>query len=247
MVKRDVATGGDVARPARSVQTATPDETASSTARAAADTGRCQSRSRRPATNVAGVLDVVSNTPSIASRTSPISRRRVCGSFCRHRRTTVRTVAGTSSGSLVTFRSDFITEASVSDTSSPWTGISVLAARIRTLIHQCRVRTARFLHPRLFRSQLPSAAAALEGKPTGALAFRAFLRHRSTLVSFLRPGGLRCTRPRVSLPAPVAPRSSAAYRRTAAGSGALPPAGASSTAHASPTGPRFSPAAAGDS
>ena len=127
------------------------------------------------------------------------------------------------------------------------TGISVLAARIRTLIHQCRVRTARFLHPRLFRSQLPSAAAALEGKPTGALAFRAFLRHRSTLVSFLRPGGLRCTRPRVSLPAPVAPRSSAAYRRTAAGSGALPPAGASSTAHASPTGPRFSPAAAGDS
>ena len=128
-----------------------------------------------------------------------------------------------------------------------FTGISVLAARIRTLIHQCRVRTARFLHPRLFRSQLPSAAAALEGKPTGALAFRAFLRHRSTLVSFLRPGGLRCTRPRVSLPAPVAPRSSAAYRRTAAGSGALPPAGASSTAHASPTGPRFSPAAAGDS
>ena len=49
------------------------------------------------------------------------------------------------------------------------------------------------------------------------------------------------------LPAPAAPRSSAACRRTAAGSDALLPAGASSTAHASPAGPRFSPAAAGDS
>ena len=37
-------------------------------------------------------------------------------------------------------------------------------------------------------------------RPTGAPAFRAFLRHRSTLVPFLRQGGLRCTRPRVSLP-----------------------------------------------
>ena len=53
--------------------------------------------------------------------------------------------------------------------------------------------------------------------------------------------------PRVSLPAPAAPRSSATCRRTAVGSDALPPAGASSTWHASPTGLRFSPAAAGDS
>ena len=61
------------------------------------------------------------------------------------------------------------------------------------------------------------------------------------------PGGLRCTRPRVSLPAPAAPRSSAASRRRAAGSDALPPAGASSTWHASPAGLRFSPVAAEDS
>ena len=51
----------------------------------------------------------------------------------------------------------------------------------------------------------------------------------------------------VSLPAPVAPRSSAASRRRVAGSDDLPPAGASSTWHASPAGLRFSPAAAGDS
>ena len=53
--------------------------------------------------------------------------------------------------------------------------------------------------------------------------------------------------PRVSLPGPVAPRSSAACRRTAAGSDALPPAGASSTSRASPAGLRFSPAAAASS
>ena len=53
--------------------------------------------------------------------------------------------------------------------------------------------------------------------------------------------------PRVSLPAPAAPRSAAASRRRAAGSDALLRAGASSTAHASPAGPRFSPVAAGDS
>ena len=55
------------------------------------------------------------------------------------------------------------------------------------------------------------------------------------------------TRPRVSLPAPAAPRSSAASRRRAAGSDDLPSAGASSTWHASPAGLRFSPAAAEDS
>ena len=124
-------------------------------------------------------------------------------------------------------------------------GISVLAARSRTLIHQRRLRTARFLHPTLFRSQLPSAGAALDGKPTGAPAFRVFLRQRSTRVPCLR----RCValRPRVSLLAPAAPRSSAACRRTVAWSDVLPPAGTSSTAHASPAGPQFSPAAAGDS
>ena len=52
--------------------------------------------------------------------------------------------------------------------------------------------------------------------------------------------------PRISLPAPAAPRSSAASRRKAAGSDNLPPAGASSTWHASPAGLQFSPTAAGD-
>ena len=66
---------------------------------------------------------------------------------------------------------------------------TVLAARIRTLLHQRRLRTTRFLHPTLFRSQLPSAGAALNGKPTGAAAFRAFLRHRSTRVPCLRHAG----------------------------------------------------------
>ena len=54
-------------------------------------------------------------------------------------------------------------------------------------------------------------------------------------------------RPRVSLPALAAPRSSAACRRTAAGSDVLLPGGASSTGRASRAGPRSSPAAAGDS
>ena len=53
--------------------------------------------------------------------------------------------------------------------------------------------------------------------------------------------------PRVSLPAAAAPRSAATCRRTAAGLDVLPPAGASSTWHASRAGPRSSPAAAGDS
>ena len=53
--------------------------------------------------------------------------------------------------------------------------------------------------------------------------------------------------PRVRLPAPAAPRSAATCRRTAAGLDVLPPAGASSTWHASRAGPRSSPAAAGDS
>ena len=74
-----------------------------------------------------------------------------------------------------------------------------------------------------------------------------FLRHRSILVPFLRRWGFRCTRARVSLPAPAAPRSSAASRRRAADLDDLPPAGASSTWHASPAGLRLSPAAAGDS
>ena len=119
------------------------------------------------------------------------------------------------------------------------------ARRIRAFTHQHASPHARFLHRTLFRSQLPSGGAALDGKPTGAPAFRVFLRHRSTRVPCLRR--FVALRPRVSLLAPAAPRSSAACRRTAAGSDAPLPAGASSTAHASPAGPRFSLAAAGDS
>ena len=119
------------------------------------------------------------------------------------------------------------------------------ASRIRAFIHQHASPHARFLQRTLFRSQLPSAGAALDGKPTGAPASRVFLRHRSTRVPCLRR--FVALRPRVSLLAPAVPRSSAACRRTAAGSDDLPPAGASSTAHASPAGPQFSPAGAGDS
>ena len=90
------------------------------------------------------------------------------------------------------------------------------------------------------------AEAALDVEPTRAPAFRAVLRHRSTLVPFLRQAASLHSS-RVSLPGQVAPRSSAACRRTAAGSDALPPGGASSTLRASPAGPRSSPAAAGDS
>ena len=143
---------------------------------------------------------------------------------------------------------------------APLSGISVLGARIRTLIrdlhfahrisaftHQHASPYARFLQRTLFCSQLPSVWAALDGKPTGAAAFRAFLRHRCTRVPCLRHEGFVALSPRVSLPARVAPRSFAACRRTAAGSDALPPARASSTAHASPAGLQFSPTAAGDS
>ena len=90
------------------------------------------------------------------------------------------------------------------------------------------------------------AEAALDVEPTRAPAFRAVLRHRSTLVPFLRQAASLHSS-RVSLPGQVAPRSSAACRRTAAGSDDLPPGGASSTLRASPAGPRSSPAAAGDS
>ena len=113
------------------------------------------------------------------------------------------------------------------------------------IIQQHASPHARFLQRTLFRSQLQSAGAALDGKPTGAPASRVFLRHRSTRVPCLRR--FVALRPRVSLLAPAAPRSSAACRRTAAGSDDLPPAGASSTAHASPAGPQFSRAGAGDS
>ena len=62
----------------------------------------------------------LSNAPCIARRTSPMSRSRSFGSFSRQRHSTVLMAGGTSSDSVLTLTSDFITDASVSDTSSPW-------------------------------------------------------------------------------------------------------------------------------
>ena len=118
------------------------------------------------------------------------------------------------------------------------------ARRIRAFITPTRLSARQISSSHV--ASLP-VEAALDVEPTRAPAFRASLRHRSTPMLFLRQADFVALRPGVSRPAPVAPRSSAACRRTAAGSDDLPPAGASSTAHASPGGLRFSPAAAEDS
>ena len=125
-------------------------------------------------------------------------------------------------------------------------GISILPTGSGPLYTNTPLRTPDLFSARYSAPNSRQSGAALDGKPTGAAAFRAFLRHRSTRVPFLRHEGFVALSPRVSLPARVAPRSFAACRRTADGSDALPPAGASSIAHPSPAGPRFSPAAAGD-
>ena len=127
------------------------------------------------------------------------------------------------------------------------TGISVLPAPDGPLYTRRAAERTKLLSSHIRPAPEAVTSARADVRPTGAPAFRAFLRHRSTRVPFLRQAGFVALSPRVSLPAPVAPRSSAASRRTAAGSDALPPAGASSTAHASPAAPRSSPAAAGDS
>ena len=126
-------------------------------------------------------------------------------------------------------------------------GISVLPAPDGPLYTRRAAERTKLLSSHIRPAPEAVTSARADVRPTGAPAFRAFLRHRSTRVPFLRQAGFVALSPRVSLPAPVAPRSSAASRRTAAGSDALPPAGASSTAHASPAAPRSSPAAAGDS
>ena len=126
-------------------------------------------------------------------------------------------------------------------------GISVLPAPDGPLYTRRAAERTKLLSSHIRPAPEAVTSARADVRPTGAPAFRAFLRHRSTRVPFLRQAGFVALSPRVSLPAPVAPRSSAASRRKAAGSDALPPAGASSTAHASPAAPRSSPAAAGDS
>ena len=52
--------------------------------------------------------------------------------------------------------------------------------RIRAFIHQHASPHARFLQRTLFCPNSRQSGAALDGTPTGAAAFRAFLRHRST-------------------------------------------------------------------
>ena len=123
-------------------------------------------------------------------------------------------------------------------------GISVLPAPDGPLYTRRAAERTKLLSSHIRPAPEAVTSARADVRPTGAPAFRAFLRHRSTRVPFLRQAGFVALSPRVSLPAPVAPRSSAASRRKAAGSDALPPAGASSTAHASPAAPRSSPAAA---
>ena len=135
--------------------------------------------------------------------------------------------------------------ASLSSSFQP--GISVLPAPDGPLYTRRAAERTKLLSSHIRPAPEAVTSARADVRPTGAPAFRAFLRHRSTRVPFLRQAGFVALSPRVSLPAPVAPRSSAASRRKAAGSDALPPAGASSTAHASPAAPRSSPAAAGDS
>ena len=122
----------------------------------------------------------------------------------------------------------------------------------------CLPWMAPFIHPKgaertKLRSSLnrpaPEAvtSARADGPPTEAPLFWGIPQTPLYTWALSSPGGLRCTRPRVSLPAPAAPRSSAACRRTAAGSDVLPPAGASSTARASRAVRRFSPAGAASS
>ena len=126
-------------------------------------------------------------------------------------------------------------------------GISDLLAPNGPFIHPRAAERTKFCSSPNRPAPEAVTAARSDVEATGAAAFRAFLRHRSTRVPLLRHAGFVALSPRVSLPARVVPRSSAACRRTAAWSDALLPGGASSTGRASRAGPRSSPAAAGDS
>ena len=117
------------------------------------------------------------------------------------------------------------------------------ARRIRAFIHQHASPHARFLQRTLFCSQLPS----VWGRARRETVWSPLSGHSSYTAPHLCSFFASVQRSPAILRAPAAPRSSAACRRTAAGSDALLPAGASNTAHASPAGPRFSLAAAGDS
>ena len=145
-------------------------------------------------------------------------------------------------GKRVAFRAD-----AAFAKSEIYAGISDLLAPNGPFIHPRAAERTKFCSSPNRPAPEAVTAARSDVEATGAAAFRAFLRHRSTRVPLLRHAGFVALSPRVSLPARVVPRSSAACRRTAAWSDALLPGGASSTGRASRAGPRSSPAAAGDS
>ena len=75
----------------------------------------------------------VSNVPSRARLTSPMSRTRCLRSFCKQRRSTVTTLGGTVAGSAVQSGSLFSTDASTCDSVSPVkTGRPVSISRTTT-------------------------------------------------------------------------------------------------------------------
>ena len=71
-----------------------------------------------------------------------------------------------------------------------YTGISILPIGSGPLYTNTPLRTPDFFSARYSAPNSRQSGAALDGKPTGAAAFRAFLRHRSTRVPFLREASL---------------------------------------------------------
>ena len=87
-------------------------------ARAAHGRAGCQP-ARWATASFEGVVTVISNAPSMARRTSPMSRTRCLGSFCRQPRRNVVSSGGVSVGSAPQFGSRCSTLDKVSETSSP--------------------------------------------------------------------------------------------------------------------------------
>ena len=75
--------------------------------------------SAAPAADGAVARSGSSNAPSSPSRTSPMSRSRSFGSFCRQRRSTPETAGGTSTVNSSQAGSDLMTSARVLVASSP--------------------------------------------------------------------------------------------------------------------------------
>ena len=128
-------------------------------------------------------------------------------------------------------------------------GISILAARISTLIHDILVRTPDFFVATFIQLPIPVSSGRARRGTDWSPDSRAFFRHLCALAPFLHqmfsvsghPLSVR-HRQRPDPPQHVAeqPPGQMPFRQQE-------PAGASSTVRASPAGPRFSPVAAGDS